>query len=51
MAAVKQRQKMEARAAAEEDMMARVPLSKEEAKKLKQQKRAGMSGALVSGGR
>ena len=37
---------MEARSAVEEDMMARVPMSKEDAKKLKQQKRMGMSGAL-----
>jgi hypothetical protein len=36
LAAMKQRQRMEARAAVEEDMMTRVPLSKEEAKKLKQ---------------
>ena len=45
MAALKTRQKMEARAAVEEDLFARVPLSKDEAKRLKQQRRAGLSGA------
>ena len=41
---MKQRQRLEAREAVEEDMMTRVPLSKEEAKKMKQHQRAGMSG-------
>ena len=44
LASVKQRQRLEAREAVEEDMMTRVPLSKEEAKKMKQHQRAGMSG-------
>ena len=44
LAAVKSRQRLEARAAVEEDMMSRVPLSKDEAKRLKQQRREGMSG-------
>ncbi|KAG1660216.1 hypothetical protein FOA52_005085 [Chlamydomonas sp. UWO 241] len=47
LAAVKQRQRLEARAAVEEDMMSRVPMSKEEAKKMKAQKRAGMSGKVM----
>jgi hypothetical protein len=34
---------MEARAAVEEDMMTRVPLSRQEVKKLKAQQRAGLS--------
>ena len=38
---------MEARAAVEEDMMTRVPLSKEEAKKMRQQHREGMSGKAM----
>lgn len=38
-AAVAARQRLEARAAAEEDLMLRVPLSKAEAKKLKAQRR------------
>eukprot|EP00775_Hariotina_reticulata_P005267 gene5267-5502_t len=44
-AAVATRQRLEARAAAEEDLMLRVPLSKHEAKQLKAQRRAGLSGA------
>ncbi len=44
-AALRTRAKLEARAAAEEDMFVRVPLSKDEAKRLRQQRRAGMSGA------
>jgi U3 small nucleolar RNA-associated protein 3 len=36
-AAVATRQRLEARSAAEEDLMLRVPLSKQEAKKLKMQ--------------
>ncbi|KXZ45808.1 hypothetical protein GPECTOR_50g602 [Gonium pectorale] len=44
-AALRTRAKLEARAAVEEDMFVRVPLSKDEAKKLRQQRRAGMSGA------
>lgn len=51
MAAVKHRQRLEARAAMEEEMMTRVPLSKEEAKKLKQQQRSNMAGAQGGGGR
>jgi U3 small nucleolar RNA-associated protein 3 len=39
------RQRMEARARAEEELFARVPLSKAEAKKLKAQQRAGLAGA------
>jgi U3 small nucleolar RNA-associated protein 3 len=38
-AAVATRQRLEARAAAEEDLMLRVPLSKHEAKQLKAQRR------------
>lgn len=38
-AAVAARQRLEARAAAEEELMLRVPLSKTEAKKLKAQRR------------
>ena len=48
---MKQRQRLEARAAVEEDMMSRVPLSKDEAKKMKQQQRAGMSGEGAGEGR
>ncbi|WIA21610.1 hypothetical protein OEZ85_000794 [Tetradesmus obliquus] len=44
-AAVATRQRLEARSAAEEELMLRVPLSKQEAKKLKMQRRAGLSGA------
>ncbi|GAX72959.1 hypothetical protein CEUSTIGMA_g414.t1 [Chlamydomonas eustigma] len=47
LASIKQRQRLEARAAVEEDMMIRVPLSREEAKKMKQQHRAGMSGKAL----
>eukprot|EP00877_Chromochloris_zofingiensis_P010647 jgi/Chrzof1/5836/Cz16g17190.t1 len=43
-AAVAARQRLEARAAVEEDLMVRVPLSKQEAKKLRAQRRAGLSG-------
>lgn len=39
--AVRQRQRFEARQSVEEDLFQRVPLSKEEAKRLKQQRRAG----------
>jgi U3 small nucleolar RNA-associated protein 3 len=39
------RQRMEARERAEEELFARVPLSKAEAKKLKAQRRAGLAGA------
>ncbi|GFR45262.1 hypothetical protein Agub_g6368 [Astrephomene gubernaculifera] len=45
VAALRTRAKLEARAAVEEDMFIRVPLSKDEAKRLRQQRRAGMSGA------
>ncbi|KAF8059680.1 hypothetical protein HT031_005088 [Scenedesmus sp. PABB004] len=44
-AAVAARQRLEARAAEEEELMLRVPLSKAEARKLKAQRRAGLSGA------
>jgi U3 small nucleolar RNA-associated protein 3 len=42
-AAVATRQRLEARSAAEEDLMLRVPLSKQEAKKLKMQRRCAKS--------
>ncbi|GIL48552.1 hypothetical protein Vafri_5040 [Volvox africanus] len=45
LAALRTRAKLEARAAVEEDNFIRVPLSKDEAKRLRQQRRAGMSGA------
>lgn len=45
VAALRTRAKLEARAAVEEDMFIRVPLTKDEAKRLRQQRRAGMSGA------
>ncbi|KAF5836525.1 hypothetical protein DUNSADRAFT_5813 [Dunaliella salina] len=41
--AIKMRQRLEMRAAEEEDMMTRVPLSREQVKALKSQRRAGMS--------
>lgn len=43
------RQRLEARATVEEDLFARVPLSKDEAKRLKKQRREGMSGAGACG--
>ncbi|KAG2499555.1 hypothetical protein HYH03_002500 [Edaphochlamys debaryana] len=46
-AALRTRARLEARAAVEEDMFSRVPLSKDEAKRLRQQRRAGMSGAAM----
>ncbi|KAK9817376.1 hypothetical protein WJX74_000184 [Apatococcus lobatus] len=42
--AVRERQRLEARAEAEEGMMARVPLTKRERAGLKQQRRAGLAG-------
>lgn len=42
--AVRERQRLEARAEAEEGMMTRVPLSKRERAGLKQQRRAGLAG-------
>ena len=42
--AVRERQRLEARAEAEEGMMARVPLTKQERAGLKQQRRAGLAG-------
>eukprot|EP00879_Flechtneria_rotunda_P011823 GHRR01012350.1.p1 GENE.GHRR01012350.1~~GHRR01012350.1.p1 ORF type:complete len:590 (+),score=268.47 GHRR01012350.1:166-1935(+) len=44
-AAVAARHRLEARAAAEEELMLRVPLSKQEANKLRAERRAGLSGA------
>jgi U3 small nucleolar RNA-associated protein 3 len=44
-AAVAARQRLEARSAAEEELMLRVPLSKAEAKKLKAQRRCGLTRA------
>ncbi len=45
--ALRQRQKLEARAEVEEELMIRVPLSKDERKKLKAQRRAGLSGKAL----
>lgn len=42
--AVRERQRLEARAEAEEGMMTRVPLTKRERTGLKQQRRAGLAG-------
>jgi len=50
MGALKTRQKLEARQAEEEDIMTRVPLSREQIKALKAQRRAGFSAASVLGG-
>lgn len=44
LAALRQRQKLEARAEVEEDLFTRVALSKEEAKRLKAHRRAGLAG-------
>lgn len=43
----KARAKLAARAAQEEELMARVPLSKAERKNLKAQRRAGLSGGIM----
>lgn len=45
--ALRHRQKLEARAAEEEDLMVRVPLSKEQRKKLKADRRGNLSGAAM----
>ncbi|KAK9829724.1 hypothetical protein WJX72_007528 [[Myrmecia] bisecta] len=45
--AIRQRHRLEARAAEEEDLMIRVPLSKEERKRVKAQQRAGLSGKAL----
>lgn len=45
--ALRHRQKLEARAAEEEDLMVRVPLSKEQRKKLKAERRGNLSGAAM----
>ena len=45
--ALRHRQKLEARAEVEEELMIRVPLSKDERKKLKAQRRAGLSGKAL----
>lgn len=45
--ALRQRQKLAARAEVEEELMIRVPLSKDERKKLKAQRRAGLSGKAL----
>jgi len=45
--ALRQRQKLAARADVEEELMIRVPLSKDERKKLKAQRRAGLSGKAL----
>lgn len=46
-AALKERQRQAAREAVEEELMVRVPLSREERKKLKAQRRAGLSGKAL----
>ena len=45
--ALRHRQRLEARAAEEEDLMVRVPLSKEQRKKLKADRRGNLSGAAM----
>lgn len=45
--ALRHRQRLEARAAEEEDLMVRVPLSKEQKKQLKADRRVNLSGAAV----
>lgn len=45
--ALRHRQKLEARAAEEEALMVRVPLSKEQRKKLKADRRGNLSGAAM----
>lgn len=47
VAALRQRQRMAARDAVEEDLMVRVPLSREERKQMKAQRRAGLSGKAL----
>lgn len=47
VAALRERQRMAARDAEEEDLMIRVPLSKDERKRLRAQKRAGLSGKAL----
>ena len=45
--ALRHRQTLDARAAEEEDLMVRVPLSKEQRKKLKADRRGNLSGAAM----
>ena len=45
--ALRHRQRLEARAAEEEDLMVRVPLSKEQKKQLKADRRVNLSGAAM----
>ena len=45
--ALRHRQRLEARAAEEEDLMVRVPLSKEQKKQLKVDRRVNLSGAAM----
>ena len=47
MEALRHRQRLEARAAEEEDLMVRVPLSKEQRKQLKADRRHNLSGAAM----
>jgi U3 small nucleolar RNA-associated protein 3 len=47
VAALRQRQKMAARDAIEEELMVRVPLSRDERKQMKAQRRAGLSGKAL----
>lgn len=47
VAALRQRQRMAARDAVEEDLMVRVPLSRQERKQMKAQRRAGLSGKAL----
>jgi U3 small nucleolar RNA-associated protein 3 len=47
VAALRQRQKMAARDAIEEELMIRVPLSRDERKQMKAQRRAGLSGKAL----
>lgn len=47
MEALRHRQRLEARAAEEEDLMVRVPLSKEQRKQLKADRRHNMSGSAM----
>ncbi|KAJ9531936.1 hypothetical protein QJQ45_003641 [Haematococcus lacustris] len=49
MAAIKTRQKLEARQQEEEDIMTRVPLSRDQVKALKAQRRAGMTASSLVG--
>ena len=45
--ALRHRQRLEARAAEEEDLMTRVPLTKEQKKQLKADRRVNLSGAAM----